>query len=248
MSRVLPKYDEFIDAFPTVEALAAASPGDVLRAWAPLGYNMRALRLHRAARRIVASRRLSALRRRPRTHRWHRAVHGGDRRVVCVRRAGRRSRYERPAHRRARDRTLERRDAGRRIRAAVPTSARPLEPGDDGPGCARLHGASPKCAQCPIAPWCRSEGTFDHGLVRVAEPRPTYRAEPPFKRSTRFYRGRIVDALRTLPPGRSTSVNALFARIREQGAIERGVIDELVRALERDGLVCITRGGYVRLP
>ncbi|MGZ4290501.1 MAG: A/G-specific adenine glycosylase, partial [Gaiellaceae bacterium] len=39
---------------PTVEALAAAPPGDVIREWQGLGYNRRALNLHRAAQRIAA--------------------------------------------------------------------------------------------------------------------------------------------------------------------------------------------------
>ena len=43
----------FMDVFPTVAALAAATPADVLRAWQGLGYNRRALNLWRAARRIV---------------------------------------------------------------------------------------------------------------------------------------------------------------------------------------------------
>ena len=40
--------------FPTVRALADASPADVLRQWQGLGYNRRALNLHRAAKAIVA--------------------------------------------------------------------------------------------------------------------------------------------------------------------------------------------------
>lgn len=39
--RVLPKYAEFIEAYPTIDALAAASLGDVLRLWSGLGYNRR---------------------------------------------------------------------------------------------------------------------------------------------------------------------------------------------------------------
>jgi len=39
---------------PTVDALAAATPADVIREWQGLGYNRRALNLHRAARRIAA--------------------------------------------------------------------------------------------------------------------------------------------------------------------------------------------------
>ncbi len=40
--RVLPKYEEFLKLFPSVRHLAAASLGDVLKAWQGLGYNRRA--------------------------------------------------------------------------------------------------------------------------------------------------------------------------------------------------------------
>ena len=46
-------WTRFMDAFPTVASLAAATPADVLRAWHGLGYNRRALNLWRAARTIV---------------------------------------------------------------------------------------------------------------------------------------------------------------------------------------------------
>ena len=51
--RVVPRYTEWLERWPTVEALAAASPAEVIRAWQGLGYNRRALSLHRAARRIA---------------------------------------------------------------------------------------------------------------------------------------------------------------------------------------------------
>ncbi len=54
VDRVRPKYAAFLEAFPDVEALARASPADVLRAWQGLGYNRRALALQAAAARIVA--------------------------------------------------------------------------------------------------------------------------------------------------------------------------------------------------
>ena len=47
--RVLPRYAEWLERWPTVESLAAASPADAIRAWQGLGYNRRALNLHRAA-------------------------------------------------------------------------------------------------------------------------------------------------------------------------------------------------------
>jgi len=50
VSRVIPKYKEFIQQFPTVKALANATSREVLTLWQGLGYNRRALALHRAAR------------------------------------------------------------------------------------------------------------------------------------------------------------------------------------------------------
>ena len=53
VGRVIPKYHAFLAAFPTVQALAAAELGDVLREWQGLGYNRRAKFLWQAARQIV---------------------------------------------------------------------------------------------------------------------------------------------------------------------------------------------------
>ena len=53
--RVVPHYLEWLDRWPTVEALAAAPRSDVIRAWQGLGYNRRAVNLHRAARAVAAT-------------------------------------------------------------------------------------------------------------------------------------------------------------------------------------------------
>src|SRR5947208_1678168 len=55
VERVIPRYLAWLERWPTVEALAAASTADVIRAWQGLGYNRRGLSLHRAAR-VVAER------------------------------------------------------------------------------------------------------------------------------------------------------------------------------------------------
>jgi len=47
--RVVDRYVRFLDRFPTVAACAAAPVGDVIEEWAGLGYNRRAVHLHRAA-------------------------------------------------------------------------------------------------------------------------------------------------------------------------------------------------------
>ena len=54
---VVPYFDRFVGAFPTVEALATASLDDVLTAWSGLGYYRRARHLHAAARIIVRTHR-----------------------------------------------------------------------------------------------------------------------------------------------------------------------------------------------
>jgi A/G-specific adenine glycosylase len=55
VTRVVPRYKTWLTRWPTVEALAAAPLADVIRAWQGLGYNRRAVNLHRAAGRIAAS-------------------------------------------------------------------------------------------------------------------------------------------------------------------------------------------------
>ena len=52
--RVIPRYLAWIERWPSVEALAAAPRNQVIRAWQGLGYNRRAVNLHRAAQRVVA--------------------------------------------------------------------------------------------------------------------------------------------------------------------------------------------------
>ena len=54
VARVVPRYLAFLARWPTVETLAASSPGEVIREWQGLGYNRRALTLHRAACLIAA--------------------------------------------------------------------------------------------------------------------------------------------------------------------------------------------------
>jgi len=53
VSRVVPKFEAFIEAFPDIQSLAQASLGDVLRLWSGLGYNRRAKYLHQAAQMII---------------------------------------------------------------------------------------------------------------------------------------------------------------------------------------------------
>ena len=54
VDRVLPKYHEWLDRYPSLAALATADEGDVTQTWRPLGYNIRPKRLHAIARESMA--------------------------------------------------------------------------------------------------------------------------------------------------------------------------------------------------
>ena len=53
VDRVLPKYHEWLEKYPSLEALADAPEADVTETWRPLGYNIRPRRLHAIARESV---------------------------------------------------------------------------------------------------------------------------------------------------------------------------------------------------
>lgn len=64
ISRVLPKYEEFLRAFPTLEALAKALDKKLLKVWAGLGYWRRAKYLKETAKIITRRAKTAALTRR----------------------------------------------------------------------------------------------------------------------------------------------------------------------------------------
>jgi A/G-specific adenine glycosylase len=53
VERVIPRFERWLERWPTPAALAAATAADVIREWQGLGYNRRALNLHRAARSVA---------------------------------------------------------------------------------------------------------------------------------------------------------------------------------------------------
>ena len=55
VERVLPYYVAWLERWPDAASLAAASAAEVIRAWSGLGYNRRALNLHRAVSIVVQS-------------------------------------------------------------------------------------------------------------------------------------------------------------------------------------------------
>src|SRR5258708_9129951 len=78
---------------------------------------------------------------------------------------------------------------------------------------------NPQCVHCPLQELCnayaemRQQSLFPSGAVlrqmrKVAEKKATYQAQP-FTSKNRYFRARIVDHLRSLPPGKRISLSLL---------------------------------------
>ena len=209
-ARAAEYWERFMARFPTVEALAAATPADVLRAWQGLGYDRRALALWRTARMVVEQmdgqipsavaelEKLPGIG--PYTARAVAAIAFGipvgavD---VNVRRVLGRIAGIDPAadHASAMQRLADESvPAGRSAdwtHAVMDIGATLCRPQD------------PNCGACPARPWCRYAST-SIGRSRGAparSPRPRRAPATPFPSTNRWLRGRILDRLRAAPDG-----------------------------------------------
>lgn len=201
VARVAPRYDAFLAQFPTPAACAAAPLADVVRAWAGLGYNRRAVNLHRLAVAVVAHHEgalpkdLAGLVALPGVGPYTaRAVlafaFGADVGVVDVNAA----------------RVLAR-SAGRPLTGVeVQQRADDLVPAGRGwawnqavldLGATVCTKRTPRCADCPVAAWCgwRLAGADDPAERSAG----TGRKQSRFAGSDRQGRGRLVNAMRRSP-------------------------------------------------
>ncbi len=146
VDRVVPRYERWLARWPTVEALAVAPAGDVIVEWQGLGYNRRALLLHRAARQVAEDGWPDDLTRLPGVGAYTAAAlanfaFGQDvlPRDVNVERVGRRTGHA---------------FTGRAAQALMDLGATVC--------LARI----PRCESCPLASACPSRGTRDEPLRR----------------------------------------------------------------------------------
>lgn len=237
IARVAEAWVGFMAAFPTVQALAAASPADVLRAWRGLGYNRRATNLRRAAIAIVEEhggvvpRDLASLERLP-------GVGPYTARAVAA------LAFETPVGpvdtnvRRVLRRILADEEGvvtDRGLQAAADAAAALGDrPGvwthavmDIGATLCKLR--APRCGDCPAQPWCRYatglESTVPGGSRSMAGSR-----EQPFATTSRWLRGRILDALRDAAPGTWAAIDAPV------GDHDARAVDAALAALGAEGL------------
>jgi A/G-specific adenine glycosylase len=203
VSRVVPHYERFLAAFPAPAECARARPADVVRMWSGLGYNRRALNLHRAATVVVAEHggvvpsSDAALRALPGiggyTSRAVRSFAFGEDVATVDTNAVR---------------VLARCVAGAplSVRAAMDLGDRLVPAGDSWEfnqtmfdlG-ATVCTAEPRCGQCPLRRQCAWHRRAAEGSVDCSDPwraSPTARPQSTFAGSDRQGRGRLLDALR----------------------------------------------------
>lgn len=235
--RVEPVYESFLQRYPDVRALAAASRSEVLRSWEGLGYNRRAVNLHQAARAIVEQHGgrvpddLDALRALPGVGDYTaRAVltfaFGHDTAPVDVNVA----------------RVLARAATGEPMsRSEVQHLADRLVPDGEGPawtaalmdlGARYCTARAPRCSACPVAATCawRGGGSAE-AEAEVPDPAggSAVRSRPQgrFSGSDRYHRGRLVDTLRRGPV--DTDALPKAADLDDTGrlvALTRALVDE----------------------
>jgi A/G-specific adenine glycosylase len=199
VERVVPRWRRWLERWPTVAALAGASPADVIREWQGLGYNRRALALHRAAQHVAAHGWPGDLTELPGVGRYTADA------VACFA-------FGEPVLpvdvnvRRVSERT------GHAFSAAAAQALMDL-------GATVCLARVPRCGLCPLATACPSRG-------RRYE---AERRQGPFQGS---FRQRRAETLRLIA--------AAARRLEELDA-------EVVRSLERDGLVAV-QGEAVSLP
>ncbi|MDQ3708327.1 MAG: A/G-specific adenine glycosylase, partial [Actinomycetota bacterium] len=196
-SRAAVAFAEFTSRFPTVRTLAGASVAEVLTAWRGLGYNRRAIGLHKAARAIVdehagvVPQDLAALRALPGVGDYTaRAVlafaYGQDVGPVDTNVA-------RVLSRAVAGRALTRREAQSLADAAVPEGqGHAWSSALMDLGARHCTARRPACDSCPVlrtCAWQRSGGEDPAGATAVRARSPS-----PFAGSDRYHRGRLVDA------------------------------------------------------
>jgi len=243
VERVIPKYHEFLKAFPSLETLAQAAPSDVIRVWAPLGYNGRAVRLHRLARRVVEAHEgrlpdsVETLRTLPGVGPYTAAA------LACFAFGVSVAVLDTNVYR-----VLSRVAYG-----VTPPAKREIEtlawqwlPEAQAStwhqalmdvGATLCTVAKPRCLLCPLQPHCKAAPHLQDGASRtLAEASVPYTPKQGyFPGSRRYYRGRIVDALRALPAEARMGVAELGAAIRqgfdprEHGPWLRGLLEGLAK-------------------
>lgn len=238
--RAADAWTRLIERYPTPAAMAAASAADVIRDWRGLGYNRRALSLHRAATAIVAEHggrvpdSLGALQALPGigpyTARailataFNRDVAALD---VNVRRVLGRAFGIDGMSPRARQAAAD--ELVPRGRAAAWTHALMDI------GAAFCRPREPRCEACPLRDVCRFASSGGTAAVSAGTPTPTdgRRPAPRFESTTRWLRGRILDRLRDAADGQQVDFDAPI------GEHDHAAVRSALAAMSAEGMIVL---------
>lgn len=239
-ARAAEAWTAWMARFPTVGALAEAPLADVLRAWAGLGYNRRAVALHRAARVIVEEHggavpsSVAALEALPGVGPYTAravaaiafglpvgAVDTNVRRVLGRVATGGAEAFTAAAMQALADAVVPAGHAGAWTHALMDAGARVCRP------------AKPLCADCPAAAWCRYVAGERPAVADAASSarRRSRSPEPRFETTTRWLRGRVLERARDADDG------AWVPYAEPMGVHGVRAVREAVAALESEGLL-----------
>jgi A/G-specific adenine glycosylase len=245
VDRVLPYYQAFLERFPDAQALAEAPTADVIKMWAGLGYNRRAVNLQRTAQYVVEHlggvfpSDVEALKKLPGIGPYTAgaiACFAFEQDVAFVD-----TNIRRVLHRIFVGVDVPALTATEREIIAIGEAAVP--PGSGWLwnqaimefGALQCTARKPACVICPMQTVCRA---FPAVLSALGElPRGVrLKREAPFAGSNRFYRGRVLDALREQTDD-GISLTELGSRVRAGfGEDDLPWLYEVVQGLQRDGL------------
>jgi len=245
-ARAAAAWPRFLERFPDVAALAAATPAEVLRAWQGLGYNRRALALRATAQAVVER------------GGWPDTVEGlaglpgvgpyTARAVACFALG------------------LEVAPVDTNVARVLARALTGGDPGELGPAARqRLADAAmppgrawewssalmdvgalhcrprPRCQGCPLEPRCRWRA------LGPSAPAARPRTQAPFRTSDRRWRGAVVRALAGAVGGLDS---AALAEVVDAAAAGRGAgwFEGLLSRLEGEGLIARSPDGRLHLP
>ncbi len=250
VERVIPVYHAFLQRFPTFESLAEAPPSEVIRAWAGMGYNRRALNLQRAAQ-VIVERHGGALPGDPRALRALPGVGEYTANALACFALGQQTAVVDTNVRRVLGRVFHW-PSTPSDRESADTARRVLPEGQAWSwnqalmdlGATVCTSRRPTCLLCPLRELCRASGAFEADPAVIAEGRAAYRPKTErFEGSSRYYRGRVVAHLRGLATGESCGVDDLGAAVKaDYSDADAAWLRALLEGLARDGLVALHGG------
>jgi A/G-specific adenine glycosylase len=241
VSRVLQHYPEFLRRFPSLRSLATVSQAEVVIAWRGMGYNNRAIRIHRLARQLfhyhngkipstVEECLLLPGIGRYTAHALLVSVYRKDLPVVDVnvRRVFSRLFWRMPAAA-----TLRPEREIWALAASLVPCGRAYEWSQAlmDLGATVCTARAPKCSSCPVGEICTSRKRMRMAFSSGHRGKPSRPGIP-----NRIYRGRIIDALRFSRPGLTMAQigSRIFPGPSHNG---RSRLRTLISSLRKDGLV-----------